>query len=190
MERFVRRSHLLVAANDVEVIQSSWTHNADAVILDLGDSVPDQDKSHARSLVKDSLAVASRGAADVFVNVEKRFIHADINASVWPGLKGIVYTGAESGGEIENADTLLTEMERSRGVEQGSLQIIVLLDSGKGVWNIREIIKASPRVCSVGLDEKGMCRSLGIVPDADFDPFVYAKGRIVVEDVPGLFEPI
>lgn len=190
MERFVRRSHLLVAANDVEAVQSSWTHNADAVILDLGDGVPDHDKPHSRSLIKESLVVASKGAAEVFVRIDKRFVHADIEASVWPGLNGIVYSGAESGTDIEQAHAFLTEMERSRGVELGSLQIIVLLDSGKGVWNIREIIKASPRVCSVGLDEMGMCESLGIVPDADFDPFVYAKGRIVVEGRAAKVQPI
>ena len=33
MKPFVRRSHLLVDVLDREAVNSSWTHNADAVIL-------------------------------------------------------------------------------------------------------------------------------------------------------------
>ena len=39
MEPFVRRSHLLVSALDGESVETSWTHNADAVILDLTGAV-------------------------------------------------------------------------------------------------------------------------------------------------------
>ena len=35
MNPFVRRSHLLVSISDRDSVESSWTHNADAVILDL-----------------------------------------------------------------------------------------------------------------------------------------------------------
>ncbi|MDH3600919.1 MAG: aldolase/citrate lyase family protein, partial [Candidatus Tectomicrobia bacterium] len=71
-----------------------------------------------------------------------------------------------------------------------ALHMIVMLDSGKGVWNIREIIKASPRVCSIGLDEGNLCRNLGIVPNAEFDPFVYAKGRVVIEGRASKIQPV
>jgi citrate lyase beta subunit len=111
-------------------------------------------------------------------------------ASAWPGLKGIVLTGAETAAEVAESATILAAAEKERGIVHGSLHIIVMLDSGKGVWNIREIIKASPRVCSVGLDEGGLCSHLGIVPHPTFDPFVYAKGRVIIEGRAAKKQPV
>lgn len=181
MEPFIRRSHLLVSARDEAQVEASWTHEADAVILDLAETVPAAEKPQVRDRIKAALPVAARGGAEVFVRINKALAYADLAASTWPGLTGIVVTGAETAADIAEIATALTGFEKERGIVQESLVIIVMLDSGKGVWNIREIITASPRVCSVGLDESGLCRQLGIVPNPAFDPFVYAKGRVIIE---------
>ena len=183
MTPFVRRSHLLVSISDRDSVESSWTHNADAVILDLTGASSDAERfrRRGRKTLSDSIEIAGRGGAEVFVLVNKSVAHADIEASIWPGVKGIVYPGAESASEIQGVDDLLSDLERRRGIAKDSLHIIVLLDSSAGVWNIREIIQASPRVSSVGLDELSLCANLGIAPTADFDAFEYAKGRVIIE---------
>ena len=190
MEPFVRRSHLIVSVLDEAHVHTSWTHNADAVVLDLADAIPEAAKSRARDAVKAAIPVAGRGGAEVFVRLNKSLAYADIEASAWPGLKGIVFTGVETAAEVEETATTLAEFEKRRGMANGSLHIIVMLDSGKGVWNIREIIRASPRVGSVGLDEGNLCRHLGITPNPDFDPFGYAKGRVVVEGRASKVQPV
>jgi citrate lyase subunit beta/citryl-CoA lyase len=190
MQPFVRRSHLMVSARDDAQVEMSWTHDADAVVLDLADAVPDADKPQVRDTIKTAIPVAARGGAEVFVRINKALAYADIAASAWPGLKGIVLTGAEVAADVEAMAAMLAEFEKVRGIADGALHIIVMLDSGKGVWNIRQLINASPRVCSVGLDEGRLCRNLGIVPDADFDPFVYAKGRVVIETRAAKRQPV
>ena len=190
MEPFIRRSHLIVSALDDAQVETSWTHEADAVVLDLADSVPDVDKPQARDAIKSAIPMAARGGAEVFVRLNKAFVYADIAASAWPGLKGVVFTGAETAADVVEIAATLGKFERERGIADGSLHIIILLDSGKGVWNIRQIIKASPRVCSVGLDEGNLCRHLGIVPEATFDPFVYAKGRVIIESRAAKRQPV
>ena len=190
MEPFVRRSHLIVSAWDEAQVEASWTHEADAVVLDLADSVPDVEKPRARDHIQAAIPIAARGGAEVFVRLNKELAYADIAASTWPGLTGVVLTGAETAAEVEETATTLARFEKERGIASGSLSIIVLLDSGKGVWNIREMITASPRVCSVGLDEGRLCRHLGIVPEAAFDPFVYAKGRVIIEGRAAKRQPV
>jgi citrate lyase subunit beta/citryl-CoA lyase len=190
MEPFVRRSHLVVSVLDETLVQTAWTHQADAVVLDLADSIANTDKPRARDAIKAAIPVVSRGGAEVFVRINKTLAYADIEASVWPGFKGIVYSGAETAADIEAIDAMLTEFEKQRGLPSGASHIIVMLDSGKGVWNIRKIIKASARVCSVGLDEGHLCRNLGIVPNADFDPFIYAKGRVIIESRAAKRQPV
>ena len=186
----VRRSYLLVSVLDRSGVEASWTHNADAVILDLADTIPEGEKPAARDLVKGSIPLATKGAAEVFVRINRFLAPADLNASVWPGLTGIVYPGAESASEIDELDLLLADSEKRRGIVQQSLQIILLLSSGKGVWKAREIIKASSRITAVALDEINLCQSLGIVPNPDFDPFVYANGRIIIEGRAARVQPV
>src|SRR5919109_3225199 len=190
MEPFVRRSHLLVSARDEAQVDMSWQHAADAVILDLADAVPDVEKPHARANIQAAIPVAARGGAEVFVRINKELAYADIMASAWPGLTGIVLTGAETAADVEEIATTLAVAEKEHGIANGTLSLIVMLDSGKGVWNIRQIITASPRVCSVGLDEGRLCRHLGIVPAPAFDPFVYAKGRLIIESRAAQRQPV
>ena len=105
MKPFVRRSHLLVSVIDREAVQSSWTHNADAVILQLPSSPAGP---VARQALSAAIETAGMGGAEVFVLVDRQLAYADIDAAVVPGLKGVVYPGAESAAEIQGIDTQLT----------------------------------------------------------------------------------
>ena len=182
----------MVSISDRESVESSWTHNADAVILDLTGASSDAERfrRRGRKTLSDSIEIAGRGGADVFVLVNRSVAHADIEAAIWPGVKGVVYPGAESAAEIADVDGLLADLENRRGIDRDTLHIIALLQTGAGIWNIREIIRASPRISSVGLNELAMCANMGITPTAGFDPFEYAKGRIIIEARASGVQPI
>ncbi len=177
----IRRSNLVVPITDTASVAGSWRHNADAVTLDLEDGVVASSKMAARDLVKDAIETVGKGAAEVFVRVNKPFAEADIEASVWPGLSGIVLPQVESSAEVKDAEGLLDRMERRRGIEPGSLQLVLLIESARGVWDVREILAASPRSTQAGLDESDLAASMGIDVVAGYDPFVYARGRLAIE---------
>lgn len=177
----IRRSNLVVPITNARFVEGGWWHRADAVTLDLEDGVPDSLKAGARELVRDAIEIVGRGAAEVFVRVNKPFLEADLDASVWHGLRGVVLPQVESSAEVLHVAELLDEMERKRGIEVGSLELILLLESGRGVWDVREIITASPRVTQSGLDESGLAAAMGISVLSDYDPFVYARGRLAIE---------
>ena len=181
MSVLVRRSNLMVPVTDAEMVGQAWRHNADAITLDLEDGVVAARKAEARGLIKAAVAPIGQGAAEVFVRVNKSFLRADLEASVWPGLRGIMLPRVESAAEVTEAAEIVSALERQRGMVAGSLCFIVLLESARGVWDIRDIIAASPRVTQIGLDESDLADDLGIVPVPEYDPFVYARGRLVVE---------
>jgi citrate lyase subunit beta/citryl-CoA lyase len=171
-------------------VANAWRHNADAITLDLEDGVPQAHKGEVRSNLKEAIALAGRGGAEVFVRINKPFLAADLAAAVWPGLTGVMLPKVESGAEVVEAATLMTDLERQRGIEVGALELIVLLESALGVWNIRDIVTASPRVTQVGLGESDLCRNLGITATDAEDPFVYARGRVVIEGITAEVQPI
>ena len=185
---FVRRSLLTVSVLDEDAVASSWTRNADAIILDLGADA--RDRPAARRVLADAVSSAAMGGSETFVLTNAASAYADARAAAVPELSGVAYVGAESGDEMERLDAALSEIERESGLPLGCLSVIALLDSGAGVWNIREIIRASPRITSVGLDDAGLRRALGIAASADFDPFEYAKGRVVIEARARNIQPI
>jgi citrate lyase beta subunit len=96
----------------------------------------------------------------------------------------------ESAAEVVEAAEQMTALERRRGLVAGTLELIVLLESARGVWDIRSIITASPRITQVGLDESDLACDLGITPLPEHDPYVYARGRLVIEATAVTVQPI
>ncbi len=190
MQRFVRRSNLMVPMTVQRFVNEAWRHGADAITLDLEDGVPRTQKNAVRAYLKEAISQASRGGAEVFVRVNKPYLRADIEAAVWPDLTGIMLPKVESAAEVFEAAGLLDHLERRRGLDIGSLQLIVLLESALGVWNIRDIVTANPRVSQVGLGESDLCQNLGITATEEDDPFVYARGHLVIEGIAAGVQPI
>lgn len=190
MAVLVRRSNLLVPITDTERVNRAWRSDADAVTLDLEDGVVQTRKAEARGLVKETIALTAKGGAEVFVRVNAALLHADLDASVWPGLRGIVLPRVESAADVAEAIEQTTALERRRGLDVGALELIVLLETARAVWDIRSIITASPRITQVGLDESDLAGALGITPLPEHDPFVYARGRLVVEATAARVQPI
>lgn len=190
MQPFVRRSNLMVPITVQRFVESAWQHNADAITLDLEDGVAHAPKGEIRSSLKEAVALAGRGGAEVFVRVNKPFLNADLAAAAWPGLTGIMLPKVESAAEVAEAAAVLTDIERHRGIEVGSLQLIILLESALGVWNIRDIVSSSARVTQVALGEGDLCQNLGITATEEDDPFVYARGRVVIESIAAGVQPV
>lgn len=181
MPLLIRRSNLLVTVTDTDAVANAWRHDADAITLDLEEGVAADRKAEARTRLKDAIAPAARGAAEVFVRVNDSSITEDLEAAVWPRLRGIVLPCVESAADVAEAAEVVTALERERSIPVGSLEFIVLLESALGVWNIRHILAASPRVRQIGLDERDLAASLGFTPLPEYDPFDYARGRLSVE---------
>jgi citrate lyase subunit beta/citryl-CoA lyase len=140
--------------------------------------------------VRDAIASAAQGAAEVFVRVSGAALRADLEAAVWPGLRGIMLADVNSAAEIVAAADAVSSLESARGIAAGSLQIIVVLATARGVWDVRSLVTASPRISQVVLDEQALVADMDIEPVPEHDPFVYARGRVVVESIAAKVMPV
>ena len=190
MAILVRRTSLIVPAIQDRMIRMSWAHGADSVILDLQSGTPAGELPQVRKILRQSIALAGKGGAEVFVRVNAQFVYADAGAAVGPGLAGIVLPGAESAAHVTDADACLLDLERQHGVARGTLEITPSIETGAGVWHIREIIAASTRVKQVVIDEAALAASLGLTQSSEHDPFVYARGRLCIEATAAGVQPI
>ena len=190
MSILVRRSNLIVPATQRRMVRWAWNRSADAVIIDLQDGIPGSELETARETLRPAVAQVGKGGAEVFVRINRAYVYADTAAAICRDLRGIILPGVESAGQIADADEILTELERRSGVEIGSAEITPSIETAAGVWHIREIIAASPRIRQVCIDEAELAASLGIVQGGDPDPFVYARGRLCIEATAAGVQPI
>ena len=185
MDILVRRSNLLVSVADTGAVTGAWRHNADAVTLELTGA-----GAAARAGVRGAIASAAQGAAEVFVKVSNVTLRADLDAAVWPGLRGIMLAGVNTAAEIVTAADAMSALESARGIAAGALQLIVVVASARGVWDVRDLVTASPRISQVVFDEQALAASMNIEPVPELDPFVYARGRVVVESIAAKVMPV
>jgi citrate lyase subunit beta/citryl-CoA lyase len=177
---------LLVPVLHQDAVDDSWRLDADAVALDLCG-----DLAAARPLLAEAIATAGRGGAEVFVCIDKARAYAQVkSAAVARGLSGIVVANVENAGDIKELETVLAEREREEGIPTGTLEIFPLIGTARGVWNVREVVHASPRIACVALDEPGLCRSIGIIPTDAFDALSFSRGRVIVETLAAVKLPL
>lgn len=160
-------------------VDHAWRRGCDFIVLDLEDSVPQHLKAHARSLIKDAIPNVSKGGAEAFTRINHDYVLADLEAVVWPGLTRVKYPKTEHADEVRLLDTIITRLERERGIRPGTIEIDASIETAAGVANVYEIAAASPRVREFGATTGGydLSRDLGVEMFVDFDQFVYPKGE-------------
>lgn len=178
----VRRSALILPVNVRRFVERAYTRGADAIVLDLEDSIPPREKAAARTLVREAIELAGRGGADVLVRINKPFelAVADLDAAIWPGLAGIVFPKVESPVEVQILDRLIAEREIARGLPVGRIDVAILVESALGVQQMAAIACASPRAISLSLGAEDFARDIGVEPTPDGGEQAYGKGMVIV----------
>lgn len=141
------RSFLFAPGNHARKVEKVFECGADNVILDLEDAVAKAEKVATRALVVEALKRPPKGGAYVRVNgFHTEFCYGDAVAVVGPGLDGIILPMAESREQIVAFDWLVGALERERGLPAGGIDIIPIVETGKGIANARAIAAAGTRV--------------------------------------------
>ena len=165
----VRRSRLIMPANSAKFVEKAWQRNADAIVLDLEDSVPITEKAATRQWIKEQVALAGKGGSDVLVRVnnDSRWLRDDVEAAVWPEVVGIVLPKVESGVELRQVEQQIARLESERGIPTGQIKISVLIESCLGFLRMDEIASSSERIDSLTLGNEDFLRDAGIQDCAD-----------------------
>jgi citrate lyase subunit beta / citryl-CoA lyase len=164
VQNLIRRSRLIMPANEKNFVEKAHLRNADAVVLDLEDSVPVSEKVATRAVLKDAIPLAGRCGSDVLVRINNtdELLRGDVEAAVWPGLSGVFFPKVETGRQVRDLDRLLAELEQKRGIPQGEVKISVIVETLPGYLNAREITSASERIDSVSLGTEDFATNTGM----------------------------
>ena len=143
----VYRTFLFAPGNHPRRVEKALSLDADAVILDLEDACPIAEKKATRAVVVAACQRPRTGLGYVRVNATStEFGYGDIVAVVQKGVDGIVLPKVETADEIRAVDWVIANLETERGLPTGALDVIPIIETGKGMANIRAITAAGTRV--------------------------------------------
>lgn len=193
------RSMLFVPGHKPTWAEKAVAAGADALILDLEDSVPVTEKADARTIVRETIGRlrAAGVRADVWArpnSYDTGLFGADVEAVVVPGLAGLFLPKVFTAEEIVRIDAVVSHVEQREGIEAGSVGLIVSYETAISMANCEQIAAASPRVSSL-LGATGPNADVGRELGFEFTPAgletLYLRSRIVLAaKAAGLHHPV
>ena len=176
----VWRSLLYVPVNVDKFVEKAHTRGADAIQLDLEDSVPPAEKAHARTLVEKNAAKVRRGGADVVVRINQPLALAvrDLEHSIMPDVDAIACTKIDSASHVKLLDELVTDLEEKRGMKVGHTRFITMIETADAFTRIDEIPRASPRVAAMNIGGEDFALDCAMQPDDDV--LLHPKQRMII----------
>jgi citrate lyase subunit beta/citryl-CoA lyase len=193
------RSMLFVPGQKATWADKGVASGADALILDLEDSVPISDKDQARRTVVETIdrLHSDEIRADLWVrpNASVSGLQgADLEAVIRPGLAGLFLPKVFTAEEVVRIDAVVTHIEQRQGLEAGSVGLIISFETATAMADCEAVAKATPRIVSL-LGATGPNADVGRELGFEFTPegmeTLYLRSRIVLAArAAGLHHPI
>jgi citrate lyase subunit beta/citryl-CoA lyase len=181
-----KRTWMFVPGHRERMIDKALGLAADAIMLDIEDGVPPDEKDNARKLIAGALRHKSPAASPArYVRINEigheRMEH-DLKFVVQPGLDGLVLPKVQTVEEVREADRLVKERELDSGIAPGSVKFLIAIESPKGLLNAVAIAACSNRVTGLmfGAEDYGRELGLPIVREGEARDMIYPRSAIAV----------
>ena len=181
MPKFIRRSVVTLSIDDPQFGDKALASWADAVVLEFARRPGRNWQEDLKSRVPGAIHAAAKGGAEVFVRIHGKAAAAELEATIFAGISGVVLTGVSGPDDVDMTARLLAGLEATRGIAGGSLEIDIEVDNAAAVWHSLEIARSSERFGVFLLNEPALGRALGAqtTPQLDFDPLEYIKSQLI-----------
>ncbi|MBK8630898.1 MAG: CoA ester lyase [Sphingomonadales bacterium] len=178
------RSMLFVPGDSDKKFAKASGIGADALILDLEDSVVPSMKIEARAKVSALLDNQAPRDWRFFVRVnpfDTGMTFDDMAAVVKPGLDGLLIPKADSAADIERIGEELDQLEAAAGMAIGSVKIaVVATETAKAMFNLGSYTPAHPRLVALTWGAEDLAAALGATANKEEDgswtsPYMLAR---------------
>jgi citrate lyase subunit beta/citryl-CoA lyase len=165
------RSLLFVPAHDVRKCEKALASGADALILDLEDSVPDAEKARARTVCAEFVA-RNQDRLRLFVRVNALstgLTQADLDAVVRARPYGVMLPKCASGKDVSQLASMLSDVELRNGVLPGSSKILpIVTETAASVFGLGTYATdAGPRLCGLFWGGEDLAADIGAKANRD-----------------------
>ena len=177
------RSLLFVPGVRERFIEKAPSASADAICLDLEDSVPPAEKAHAREIVQKIIPTMPRTGYRLGVRVnglDTGLLEEDLSAVVSEHLDGISLPKCHNPEILKQVDAYLTFLEKTRGQEPGHVKLFPWIESAEAISKAATILQASPRVVGASLGAEDFANNMGVMRTKSGKEVEYARYTLAV----------
>src|SRR5688500_9348817 len=185
----MNRSFLFAPGNVARRVAKALTLEADALIVDLEDSVALAEKAATRNSAAAALEQPRRPRGYVRVNAPATpFCYDDLVQTLHPKVDGVVLPKVESAADLHAIDWLMWNLERSRRIAEGSIDLMPQIETAAGVQRIDRVLQARSlrpyqgpwRVKRVAFGGADYAHQLGLTGGMDDAELADARARVVL----------
>ncbi|MBI5030508.1 MAG: CoA ester lyase [Chloroflexi bacterium] len=175
-----RRALLYVPGSDARKIEKLPTLSVDSACLDLEDGVALNRKVEARE-------IASRALQSMQFNCERLArinavgsgLEADDLAAIVPAKPdGIVIPKVADGAQVQWVSAQIANLERAQGWKSGEIGLIAMIESARGIVNLREIASADARLRALIFGAEDYAADVGAIRTRDGDEVLFARSAV------------
>ena len=175
------RTLLFIPGNNPKMLTKGADLPADALVPDLEDSVPPDEKANAREITSEFLPKLAGRRVYVRVNgMQTDWTWDDLKAVVSKHIDGISIGKMESAKMATELAALLTEIERERGLPLGHTRIIPWIETGLGVANVHEIAHSTPRMLGLAFGAEDYTADMGIARTKTSEEIATARSLVAI----------
>jgi citrate lyase subunit beta/citryl-CoA lyase len=185
----LNRTFLFAPGNHPRRVEKALGLDADAVILDLEDAVAVSDKEAARKPVAEALRRPRRGRGYVRVNAPATpYCYRDLVETLHAQVDGVFLPKVESAADLHAVDWLMAALERERGIAEGSIDLVPMVETAAGVARVDRILEARSlrpypgawRVKRVAFGAADFSLEAGLAPSLEEPELASARDRVVL----------
>ena len=177
-DRF-RRSRLYLPGNTPKLMVNAGLHGADAVILDLEDSVAPVAKDAARCVIRNAMLSLDFQGAEIMVRInqgERGLL--DLEAIVPHGVQLILIPKVEDPEQIKAVDTRIAEISERVGRTE-PVWLMPIIESALGALKALEIATASPNITSLAIGLEDYTADLGVQRTKAGTESFWMRGQVI-----------
>jgi citrate lyase subunit beta / citryl-CoA lyase len=165
----ILRSLLFVPADSEKKLAKACASAADALILDLEDSVAAENRAKARGMVRDFLRERHPQSIWVRVNpLDSADFRADIEAVVPGAPAGLVIPKPEGPHALNIADAHLITLETGAGLPVGGIKLLpVATETPTAVLSLADYRSPPPRLAALTWGAEDLSAALGAASNRD-----------------------
>ena len=180
----LRRSRLYVPGSQPKYFINAALHGADAVILDLEDSVHPEEKNAARVLVRNALRAVDFLRCERMVRINQLPLGLkDLDEIVPESPDVILIPKVETQQQVRDVSQRIADIQVS--LDQGKLNtkrpiwLMPILESALGIEKAFEIASASDDIAALTIGLEDYTADLGVAKTVGGEESLYARQRIV-----------
>ncbi|WP_425084564.1 HpcH/HpaI aldolase/citrate lyase family protein [Ruegeria profundi] len=163
------RSYLFTPAHRPELVARAHERGADAILLDLEDSVPRDHKQAARDGLADAVGALKQHGMTVAIRVNADLGECvrDLEAAILPGVEAIMLPKVIGADHLRLVDDYLSMLERQAKMPDGQIKLIALIETAQALQNGADIAKATPRLTALAFGTEDFSTDCGHAPSVE-----------------------